>query len=73
MSGGKGPDISPRAGDMATIRPNGLTFAARVMRGATGATSVAAKTSGIAAGTASGDGAGRADRGLGAATSARRP
>ena len=73
MSGDQDPGIWPGVGDTASMRPNGLTFATRGTRAATGATSVVARTSGTAAGTASGDGAGRADRGLGAAMSVRRP
>ena len=73
MRGGTGLDISPRAGDVVETRrltPSHMGIGAKA---GISTTSVAARTSGTAAGTASADGAGRADRGLGAATSARRP
>ena len=73
MRGGKGPDISPRAGDVVVTRhltPGHMEIGAKA---GIITTCVAALASGTAAGTASGDGAGRADRELGAAMSARRP
>ena len=72
MRGGKGSDISPRAADVVETRrltPNHMGMGAKA---GIITTSVAARTSGTAAGTVSGGGAGRADRGLGAAMSARR-
>ena len=65
--------MSPEAGDMTAMgrrmaRPIGI--GAKVGRSAS---SEAARTSGVPAGTAGEDGAGRAGRELGAAMSARRP